>query len=114
MGGENKVKNRAGGRAAAIERQHSEWTGKVGRGVSSLTGKRLPAVLAAMAVTTTALLITPLAAAEVETQRLVQISGARRTTSIAVTVGKTEDVRIDAGPVTDLTVGDPEIADVTP
>jgi pilus assembly protein CpaC len=114
MGGENKVKNRAGGRAAAIERQHSEWTGKAGRGVSSLTGKRLPAVLAAMAVTATALLITPVAAAEVETQRLVQISGARRTTSIAVTVGKTEDVRIDAGPVTDLTVGDPEIADVTP
>jgi pilus assembly protein CpaC len=70
-------------------------------------------VLAAVAVAATALLITPVAAAEVETQRLVQISGARRTTSISVTVGKTEDVRID-GPVTDLTVGDPEIADVTP
>jgi pilus assembly protein CpaC len=114
MGGEDKVKNRAGGRAAAIERQHSGWTGKAGRGVSSLTGKRLPAVLAAMAVTATAFMVTPVMGSELQAQRLVQISGARRTTSIAVTVGKTEDVRIDAGPVTDLTVGDPEIADVTP
>jgi pilus assembly protein CpaC len=108
MGGENKVKNRAGGRAAAIERQHSGWTGKAGRGV------KLPAVLAAMAVTATAFMVTPVMGSELQAQRLVQISGARRTTSIAVTVGKTEDVRIDAGPVTDLTVGDPEIADVTP
>jgi pilus assembly protein CpaC len=71
-------------------------------------------VLAAMAVTATAFMVTPVMGSELQAQRLVQISGARRTTSIAVTVGKTEDVRIDAGPVTDLTVGDPEIADVTP
>ncbi len=32
---------------------------------------------------------------------------------MTVPVGKTEDVRIDA-PFTDITVGDPEVADVTP
>jgi pilus assembly protein CpaC len=115
MGGENKMKIGAGGCfAAAIEQQHSEWTGKARRGAEGLTGKRLSAALAAIAITATALLVTPVTASELQSPRLVQISGARRTASIVVTVGKTEDVRIDAGPVTDLTVGDPEIADVTP
>ena len=41
------------------------------------------------------------------------VNGAKRTAAIMVTVGKTEDVRIDA-PFTDVTVGDPEVADVTP
>jgi pilus assembly protein CpaC len=100
--------------AAAIKRQHSERTGMGRRGARGLTGKRLPAALAAIAVTATALLVMPVAASELHSPRLVQISGAKRTASIVVTVGKTEDVRIDAGPVTDLTVGDPEIADVTP
>jgi len=100
--------------AAAIERQHSECIRQGRRGASGLTGKRLPAALAAVAVTTAALLATPVAATELHSPRLLQISGAKRTTSIVVTVGKTEDVRIDAGPITDLTVGDPEIADVAP
>jgi pilus assembly protein CpaC len=115
MGGENKMKIGAGGWfAAATERQHSERTGKGRRGARGLTGKRLSAALAAIAITATALRVMPVAASELHSQRLVQISGAKRTASIVVTVGKTEDVRIDAGPVTDLTVGDPEIADVTP
>ena len=46
-------------------------------------------------------------------QRLLQISGATRTATVLVPVGKTEDVRIDA-PFTDITVGDPEVADVAP
>src|SRR5215212_6936316 len=115
MGGENKMKMGAGGvGAAAIERQHSECIRQQRRGACGLTGKRLPAALAAAVVTAAALLAVPVAATELHSPRLLQISGARRTASIVVTVGKTEDVRIDAGPVTDLTVGNPEIADVTP
>ncbi|MFL6797293.1 MAG: type II and III secretion system protein family protein [Xanthobacteraceae bacterium] len=46
-------------------------------------------------------------------QRSLAISVASRTTLVAVPVGKTEDVRIDA-PFTDVTIGDAEVADVTP
>ena len=48
-----------------------------------------------------------------QAQRLLQVSGARHTTSITVAVGKTEDVRIDA-PFTDISLGDPDVADITP
>ena len=43
----------------------------------------------------------------------MQISAAKRTATVMVPVGKTEDMRIDA-PFTDITVGDPEVADVAP
>jgi pilus assembly protein CpaC len=87
--------------------------GTAGRGYNKPTGKRLPAALAALTVAATALLMMPLMVDEALAQRLIQISGARRTASISVTVGKTEDVRIDAA-FSDVTVGDPEVADVTP
>ena len=87
--------------------------GTAGRGYNKPTGKRLPAALAALTVAATALLTMPLTVDEALAQRLIQISGARRTASISVTVGKTEDVRIDAA-FSDVTVGDPEVADVTP
>ena len=45
--------------------------------------------------------------------RLLQISGARRTVHVTIAVGKTEDVRVDV-PFSDITVGDPEVADVAP
>ena len=57
--------------------------------------------------------LVPAAIDQAQAQRLLQISGAKRTVSVTVAVGKTEDVRIDA-PFTDITVGDPEVADVTP
>ena len=50
---------------------------------------------------------------EVQAQRLLQISGARRTVLVTVPVGKTEDVRVDA-PFSDVMVGNPDIADVAP
>jgi len=87
--------------------------GTAGRGYNKPTGKRLPAALAALTVAATALLMMPLMVDEALAQRLIQISGVRRTASISVTVGKTEDVRIDAA-FSDVTVGDPEVADVTP
>jgi pilus assembly protein CpaC len=46
-------------------------------------------------------------------QRLIQIGAAKRTASVTVAVGKTEDVRTDTSFV-DITVGDAEIADVNP
>ncbi|HEY1365204.1 MAG TPA: type II and III secretion system protein family protein [Xanthobacteraceae bacterium] len=44
---------------------------------------------------------------------MLPISSSTRTAQLQVAVGKTEDVRIDAA-FTDLAIGDPEVADVTP
>jgi pilus assembly protein CpaC len=51
--------------------------------------------------------------AQAQAQRMLLISAAKRTATVMVTVGKTEDVRVDA-PFTEVTVGDPEVADVAP
>jgi pilus assembly protein CpaC len=72
---------------------------------------RLLATLAAAVVATTALTAVP--TVDAQAQRLIQISGAQRTVAVTIAVGKTEDVRVD-GPFSDVTVGDPEVADVAP
>jgi pilus assembly protein CpaC len=64
-------------------------------------------------MTTAAAPVLPHAVGQAQAQRLLQISAAKRTTLLTVAVGKTEDVRIDA-PFAEVTVGDPEVADVTP
>ncbi len=46
-------------------------------------------------------------------EKLVQISGASRTSTVVVFIGKSQDVRTDANFV-DIMVGDPEVADVNP
>ena len=46
-------------------------------------------------------------------QRMVQMLAAKRTATVGVQIGKTEDVRTDASFV-ELVVADPEIADVSP
>jgi pilus assembly protein CpaC len=46
-------------------------------------------------------------------QRTIQIGGAKRTATVSVYIGKTEDVRTETSFV-ELTVGDPEVADVNP
>ena len=43
----------------------------------------------------------------------IQISGSERTTSITVTIGKSRDLRTGV-PFSDVSVGDPEVADVNP
>jgi pilus assembly protein CpaC len=48
---------------------------------------------------------------EAQAQKLVQISGSNRTAMVNVAIGKSADVRTDIS-FTDVTVGDPEIADV--
>ncbi|MEA2944044.1 MAG: pilus assembly protein CpaC, partial [Bradyrhizobium sp.] len=50
-------------------------------------------------------------AGEAQAQRVVQISGAKRTATVNVSIGKSADVHADAS-FTDITVGDPEVADV--
>ncbi|HEX9073195.1 MAG TPA: pilus assembly protein N-terminal domain-containing protein, partial [Pseudolabrys sp.] len=45
--------------------------------------------------------------------RSIQISGNNRTVMVTVPIGKSEDVRTDTSFV-DVTVGDPEVADVNP
>lgn len=46
-------------------------------------------------------------------ERVVQIAGAHRTAMVTVAIGKSQDVRTDRSFV-DVTVGDPEVADVNP
>ena len=48
---------------------------------------------------------------EAQAQREVQVSGAKRTANVSVYIGKSEDVRTDTSFV-EITVGDPEVADV--
>jgi pilus assembly protein CpaC len=105
------VNNEYRRRAAAIGQRHWEGTGQTrrGAGTSSQTGRRLLARLAA--VVALAVPLAPLG--DAQAQRLLQISGAKRTTIVSVTVGKTEDLRIE-DVISDVSVGDPEVADVTP
>ncbi len=58
-------------------------------------------------------MLLPGLAADAQAQRLLQVSNAKRTVLLNVAVGKTEDVRTDTAFV-DITVGDPEVADVNP
>jgi pilus assembly protein CpaC len=46
-----------------------------------------------------------------QAQQRVEVSGAKRTATVNVSIGKSADVRTDAG-FLDVTVGDPEVADV--
>ncbi len=61
-------------------------------------------------VAAVALALVPVAA---QAQQRVAWAGAVHTSTVRVTVGKTEDVRTDQN-LTDITVGDPDIADVSP
>jgi len=59
------------------------------------------------------MLLAPGSLRSADAQRLLQVSGAKRSISLTVAVGKTEDVRIDM-PFTDITIGDSEVADISP
>ena len=48
-----------------------------------------------------------------QAQRLIQIGAVKRTATVTVYIGKSEDVRTDSSFV-EITVGDPEVADVNP
>jgi pilus assembly protein CpaC len=50
---------------------------------------------------------------DAQAQRTIQIGAAKRTATVSVYIGKSEDVRTDTSFV-EVTVGDPEVADVNP
>jgi len=50
---------------------------------------------------------------EAQAERNIQISQAKKTATVTVYIGKSEDVRTDSSFV-ELTVGDPDVADVNP
>ncbi len=74
---------------------------------------RSPRFLALVAATTLAMGASLLPAGEAQAQRLIQIGAQKRTATVSVYIGKSEDVRTDTSFV-EITVGDPEVADVNP
>lgn len=104
--GESVVKNGEEPRVAASARRSED--GSKGRGAARPLVPLIAAALLAIGGLTA-----PFGIEDAQAQRLLAISGSKRTLGIGVVVGKTEDVRIDA-PFTEVTVGDPEVADVTP
>jgi pilus assembly protein CpaC len=74
---------------------------------------RLLASLAFLTLGGLAILLAPGSLGAANAQRLLQISGAKRSVAITVAVGKTEDVRIDTA-FTDINIGDSEVADISP
>jgi pilus assembly protein CpaC len=89
--------------------------GDAGRGAGRSWQKQLrfPASLALLMLGASAILLAPGSLGEASAQRLLQVSGAKRSVSLTVAVGKTEDVRIDAA-FSDITIGDSEVADISP
>lgn len=102
------------GHAAGVILPHRESTGEAGWGTGSANkAHRLLTRFAAATVVAAAFLASPLAVDGALAQRVLQITAAKRTATVLVPVGKTEDVRVDA-PFSDITIGDPDVADVTP
>jgi pilus assembly protein CpaC len=89
--------------------------GDAGRGAGRNWRKqfRLLASLALLMLGASAILLAPGSVGEANAQRLLQVSGAKRSVAVTVAVGKTEDVRIDTA-FTDITIGDSEVADISP
>jgi pilus assembly protein CpaC len=71
------------------------------------------ASLALLVLAASAILLTPGSLSAANAQRFLQVNGAKHSVAVTVAVGKTEDVRIDAA-FTDITIGDSEVADISP
>jgi pilus assembly protein CpaC len=86
--------------------------GAAGRAIGGgRSTRRILVALQTLALAATAFVAVP--QRDAMAQRLLQITGANRTVQVTIAVGKTEDVRVDS-PFSDVTVGDPEVADVAP
>jgi pilus assembly protein CpaC len=103
MGGEVDVNRFKITRAAVDDRSQS------GRRPARRHRIILPLIAAALFAAVGGLMF----ADEALAQRTIQIGAAKRTATISVYIGKTEDVRTDTSFV-ELAVGDPEVADVNP
>jgi len=96
--------------AAGGRRRWEEATRKRGAGQHCRANGRRPlATLVALAALSMAAVVVPHAPGGAQ-ERLAGLSTQR---SVQITSGKTQDVRVDA-PFSDVVVGDPEVADVTP
>ena len=95
--------------ATAVAERHSDRTTSRTRRVE--TACRCLASIVAAAFVAAAMTLG--AAGDAQAQRLIQISGPKRTATVPVYIGKSQDVRTDTSFV-DVVVGDPEIADVSP
>src|SRR5262245_5660217 len=114
MGGESKMINNARRHAEGYGPSHVGWAGATNRGAArAARARRIFAPLTAAAMVASAWLMSSVVVQPAHAQRLLQISGNSRTATVLVPVGKTEDLRIDNA-FTDITVGDPEVADVAP
>src|SRR5262245_29309519 len=91
-------------------------------GIAAFTSGRLPrrrgsrlkalGVFAALAASL-AIAILPGAMGDAHAQRMLAIAAPKRTASVNVAVGKSQDIGTDSSFV-DILVGDPEIADINP
>jgi pilus assembly protein CpaC len=95
---------RSAPRSPAIQPQAKRWIA-LPRWLASSAFGALAMALAVAAV--------PGFVATASAQRVISIASPSRTASVQVPVGKSQDVRTDAAFV-DITIGDPEIADVHP
>src|SRR5262245_53850192 len=68
---------------------------------------------AAIAATALSLAVGMVSIGEARAERVVQIGAQKRSVTVPVYIGKSEDVRTDTS-FTEITVGDPEVADVNP
>src|SRR5262245_7914349 len=85
-----------------------------GAGNGHRTGRtRLPLKLAVIVLSIAASSISLTFSGAAEGERAVALSRFKRSAMVGIAVGKTLDVRVDE-PFTDVTVGDPEVADVSP
>jgi pilus assembly protein CpaC len=109
------VRYQAGYRAAAMAAEVSGRSGDAGRGAGRNWQKQIRrlAPLALLMLGTSAVLLAPGSLRDAHAQRTLQLVGAKRSVSVTVAVGKTEDVRID-GAFTDITIGDSDVADISP
>jgi len=109
------VRYQTGYVAAAIAAGFRGRSGDAGRGAARNWQRqlRLLASLALLTLAASAILLAPGSLREADAQRLLQISGAKRTVLVTVAFGKTEDVRIDSA-FTDITIGDSDVADISP
>ena len=90
-------------------------SGDAGRGAGRNWQKQIRrlASLALIMLGSGAILLAAPSLRDANAQRMLQLAGAKRSVSLTVAVGKTEDVRIDSA-FTDITIGDSEVADLSP
>jgi pilus assembly protein CpaC len=114
MGGEVKVSNTwKAFRATAGAGLHADNSKSSQTAAGLRPARRRLRVLTLIAAAMTVVAGNLLFGGDALAQRLIQVGAAKRTATVSVYIGKSEDVRTDTSFV-EITVGDPEVADVNP